>query len=336
MHAVVIREPGGPEVLHYEEVPTPEPGFGEVRVRLRAAGINHRDVWVRRGSFGGLSGPVIPGSDGAGEIDLLGPGVTQWQEGQKVVINPGLSCGTCVACLAGEQPSCPRYRILDGTYAEYVVVPAANLVAMPSGLTFTEAASIGVPFITAEDILIRAQALPGQTLFLWGASGGLGVATLQLAKLRGLKVVAVTRHSGRGDKLKQFHADDVLLWDGSRDIAPEVLALTGQRGVDIVVDSLGQATFAQSLDMVKRGGVVVTVGATTGGTVQYELGRVFRRRITVLGAFMGQNAILGRLLPLFSRGVLVPVIDHTYPLEQADQAHEQLDRGVFGKIILEI
>ncbi|MDA8195075.1 MAG: zinc-binding dehydrogenase [Thermaerobacter sp.] len=336
MHAVVIHEPGGPEVLHYESMPVPEPGIGEVRVRMRAAGLNHRDIWVRTGTSGPFTGPVIPGSDGAGEIDAAGPGVFGIETGKKVVILPGMSCGRCEACLSGQQPACLQYRIFDGTYAEYVVVPQQNVAPMPSGLTFTEAASIGIPFLTAEECLKRAQALPGQTLFLWGATGGLGVAILQLAKLRGVRVIAATRSAARADKLKQLHADDVLVWDGTRDVTGEVLNLTGQRGVDVVVDSLGQLTFAQSLAMARRGGVVVTVGGTTGTTMQCDLAQIFRRRLTILGAFMGQSGILPRLLPLFARGVLLPVIDHTYPLEQADQAHEQLQRGVFGKIVLEL
>lgn len=336
MHAIVIHQAGGPEILKYETVPIPEVGVGQVRVRLRAAGINHRDVWVRSGTVAPAAYPLIPGNDGAGEVDAVGAGVTHTEVGQKVIVIPGLSCGRCEACLSGEQPSCPRYGIFEGTYAEYVVVPEHNIIPMPSALTFTEAASIGVPFLTAEDCLMRAKALPGQTLFLWGASGGLGLAVLQMAKLHGLRVITATRSSVRADRLKNMHADDVIVWDGASNLVSEVQSLTNQRGVDIVVDSLGQVTFNQSLQMVRRGGVVVAVGGTTGGLVQYQLGDVFRRRISILGGFMGHNGILSRVLPLFARGTLVPMIDYTFPLEQADQAHEQLERGVFGKIVLEI
>ncbi|MCY0879757.1 MAG: zinc-binding dehydrogenase [Firmicutes bacterium] len=337
MKAIRIHEPGDISVLRYEEVETPEPGIGQVRVRLRAAGVNHRDIWVRQGLFGPFSAPVIPGSDGAGEVDAIGPGVTRWTVGQKVVINPGLSCGMCRACLRGDQPACPSFRIFEGTYAEYAVVPETNLVAMPGGLTFAEAASIGIPYVTAEDFLIRAGAVPGQSLLLWGASGGLGIAALQLAKLRGLRVLAVTRSASRADRLRQFGADEVIVYAPGDDVSDEVLSLTQGRGVDIVVDSVGRESFFQSLNAVQRGGVVVTVGATTGGQVTLELGRLFRQRVTVLGAYMGSAAALPRLLPLFSRGLLVPVIDNTFPLEQADQAHEQLEQqGVFGKLILSV
>ncbi len=335
MKAICIHEPGDISVLRYEEVDVPEPGVGQVRVRLRAAGVNHRDIWVRRGSTGPFSQPLIPGSDGAGEVDAIGAGVASWSVGQKVVINPGLSCGTCVACTSGNHPACRKFRIFDGTYAEYAVVPEENLVAMPGGLTFAEAASIGIPYVTAEDFLVRAHALPGQTMLLWGATGGLGLATLQLAKLRGLRVMAVTRSQSRSEKLRKYGADDVLIYNSGDDLSDSVMSLTQGRGLDIVVDSVGRESFMQSVSSVTRGGVVVTVGSTTGGQVAFDLAKLFRSRVTLLGAFMGNASILPRILPLFSRGTLIPVIDNSFPLEQADQAHEQMENhGVLGKLIL--
>lgn len=335
MKAIRIHEPGDIRVLRYEDAEVPEPGVGQVRVRLRAAGVNHRDIWVRRGSLGAAPGPIIPGSDGAGEVDAIGAGVTRWSVGEKVVINPGLSCGTCVACTSGNQPACQGFHIFDGTYAEYTVVPEENLAAMPGGLTFAEASSIGIPYVTAEDFLMRAHALPGQTLLLWGATGGLGLAALQLAKLRGMRVIAVTRNNNRADKLRQYGADEVVIAGGETPVSDAVMSFTQNRGADIVVDSVGQESFPESLEAVARGGVIVTVGSTTGGQVSLDLGRLFRSRVTLLGAFMGGASILPRILPLFSRGVLVPIIDSTYPLEQADQAHDHMEQhGVFGKIIL--
>ncbi len=335
MKAIRIHEPGDIAVMHYEDIDIPQPGVGQVRVRLRAAGVNHRDIWVRRGNFGAFPDPVIPGSDGAGEVDAIGAGVTRWSVGQKVVINPGLSCSACPACLKGDHPACRQFRIFDGTYAEYTVVPEENLVAMPGGLTFAEAASVGIPYVTAEDFLIRANALPGQSLLLWGATGGLGLATLQLAKLRGLRVVAVTRSQSRSEKLRQYGADEVLIYTSGDDLSDAVMSLTHGRGLDIVVDSVGRESFVQSLSSIARGGVLVTVGSTTGGQISFDLGRLFRHRVTLLGAFMGSASILPRIMPLFSRGVLVPVIDNSFPLEQADQAHDQMEnQGVFGKLIL--
>lgn len=335
MKAIRIHQPGDVSALQYDEIAVPDPGVGQVRVRLRAAGINHRDIWVRRGRFGPIIDPIIPGSDGAGEIDAIGAGVREWSVGQKVVINPGVSCGSCTACLSGNTPACPSFHIFDGTYADYAILEARNVVAMPGGLTFSEAASIGIPYVTAEDFLVRSGALPGQTVLLWGATGGLGVATLQLAKLRGMRVLAVTRNPSRTEKLRQYGADEVIILGALKEAQDTVMTLTQGRGADVVVDSVGQVSFPVSLDVVARGGVIVTVGTTTGGEVRLDLGSLFRNRITLLGAFMGSASILPRLLPLFSRGILIPEIDTTYPLEQADQAHEQLEhQGVFGKIIL--
>ncbi len=338
MRAVQVHEPGVATVLQYEEVATPVPGCGEVLIRLRAAGVNHRDIWVRQGAFGGFPSPRILGSDGAGEIEAVGDGVVGIQVGQRVVLNPGLACGSCRFCLAGQQPSCAKFKIFDGTYAEYAVVPQSNVVPMPSGLTFAEAASVGVPFITAEDFLQKAEVQPGMTLLLWAANGALGLATLQLAKRRGLRVVAVVRSGFKQvDRLRQFGADEIIRWDAGDDVVTEVMNLTQQQGVDITVDSLGQASFEQSLGATRRGGVVVSVGSTTGGLVSFELGQLFRRRQSIIGAYLGSSAILPRILPLFARGELVPVIDHTFPLEQADQAHEHLETSsIFGKVILEL
>lgn len=337
MYAVRIYEPGGPEALSYEEVDTPEPAAGMVRIKVRAAGVNHREIWQRQGLFGAFAQPQILGSDAAGEVDRLGVGVGRLEEGQRVVINPGLSCGLCSACLAGDQPACARFGLVGGAYAEYMVVPERNVVAMPSGLTFVEAASLGIPFVTAEAAFAAADVRPGQVVVLWGASGGLGMAALQLAKVRGARVVSVTRSAQKQEVLKKFRSDEVLIWDGSSALAPDVQRLTAGRGADVVMDSLGETTFNDSLAMCRRGGVVISVGATTGGKVALELGEIFRRRLTVIGAFLGSSSILPRILPLFARGQLMPVIDHVYPLEQADQAHEQLERGdVVGKVVLEV
>lgn len=337
MHAIRIHQPGDPSVLVYEEVSHPEPGPGEVRVRLRAAGVNHRDIWVRQGAFGAFSEPLIPGSDGAGEIDALGPGARDYAVGQKVVISPGVSCGRCVFCLSGQQNSCPHYRILDGTYAEQIVVPVQNVVPMPSGLTFIEAASIGIPFVTAEDFLTRAQAVSGQTIVVWGANGGVGLATIQLARIRGMRILAIVRSNAFVERLKQVGASDVIVWDGKALLTPDILNMTGSKGCDIVVDSLGQISFMQSLDMVRRGGTVISVGSTAGGKIQMELGQFFRRRLTMLGAYMGSSAILPRILTLFARGTLVPEIDKTFPLQEARDAHIHMEsQRLFGKIVLDI
>lgn len=335
MRAIRVHAPGGPEVLSLDIVERPEPGPGEVQVAVKAAGVNHRDVWMRKGNFGGFPDPVILGSDAAGEVSKVGPGVTGFDVGERVVVNPGMSCGHCQACLSGHDNECIHFHLFDGAYAEHLVVPSNRLVKMPSGLTFAEAAAIGVPYITAEEALVRAGALPGQSIVVWGASGGLGLATVQLAKLRGLRVLAVTRHEVKADKLVREGALDTMVWDGREDLTDQVQRRLGGRGADIVLDSLGSRTFRQSLSMVVRGGTVVTVGATTGGQVDLELGLIFRRRLAVIGIYLGSSGILPRLLALFARGALKPAIDEMLPLEQAAEAHRRMEESqLFGKIIL--
>lgn len=335
MKAIRIHAPGGPDVLAYDDIPAPHPQRGEVLVAVRAAGVNHRDIWQRAGNFGTPPEPLIPGSDAAGEVLEVGANVSDWNVGDRVVINPGLSCGQCPECWSGKDNACAQYRIFDGTYAEQLTVPAHRLVMMPSGITFEEAAAIGVPYITAEEALIRAQTLPGQSLLVWGATGGLGLAAVQLGRLRGMRVMAITRNPDKADRLLREGAHEVLKWDGQEDLTAEVQRRTAGRGVDVVLDSLGSRSFRQSLQMAARGGAVVTVGATTGGGVELELGLIFRRRLTIIGAYMGHSGILPRLLTLFARGALKPVIDTVLPLADAAEAHRRMEHAdLFGKIVL--
>jgi NADPH:quinone reductase-like Zn-dependent oxidoreductase len=335
VYAIRLDAPGDPDILVPREWPDPPLGPGQVRIRIRAAGVNHRDVWVRSGRFGGFARPIVVGSDAAGEVLEVAPDITTWQVGDRVVVNPNRSCGHCIDCLAGRDNACPAFHIWDGAYASTQVVDASQLAAMPSGLTFEEAAAIGVPYVTAEEALVRAGALPGQTLVVFGATGGLGLAVVQLGRLRGLRVIAVTRRASLQERLLQEGAHDVLVADGRRDLAQEVVRRTQGRGADIVFDSVGEPTFGVALGMAARGGVVVTAGATAGGRVTLELGHLFRRRLTVVGAYMGSRSVLGRLLPLFGRGALKPVIDEVLPLEQAPRAHRRMEAGdLFGKIIL--
>jgi NADPH:quinone reductase-like Zn-dependent oxidoreductase len=334
--AVVVHQPGGPEVLGVETVLDPEPGPGEVLVAVRAAGVNHRDVWRRQGALGPVVPPGILGSDAAGEVRAIGPGVTGFVVGDRVVVCPGRSCGRCPACLAGQDDACPAFAIAEGAYAELWVAPEDRVVPMPSGITFEEAAAVGIPYMTAEAALLRADSRPGQSLGVWGATGGLGVAAVQLGRLRGLRVIAVTRRADKADRLLREGAHEVVVGDpAADDLAAEVLRRTGGRGADVVFDSVGQASFGQSLAMAARGGVVVTVGATTGGAVGLDLATVFRRRLTVVGGYLGPRGTLMRLLGLFARGALRPVIDTVLPLAEAGEAHRRLEAAqVFGKIVL--
>ncbi|MDA8199844.1 MAG: zinc-binding dehydrogenase [Thermaerobacter sp.] len=335
MRAILVEQGGGPEVLGIRELPDPVPEYGEVLVRVRAAGVNRRDVWVRSGQFGIPAAGLVPGSDAAGDITAVGPGVVGWQVGDRVVVYPGSSCGRCEACRSGRTNCCPQFSPTNGAYAELMAVPVARLAAMPSGITFEEAATVGVPYLTAEEAWLRTGAQPGQVAVIWGATGGLGVAAVQLARLRGMRVLAVTRDEDKAERLQREGAPEALLWDGQHSLAAEVERRTGGLGADVVFDPLGAATFGQSVTMARRGGVVVTVGTTTGSRVELELREVFTKRLTILGAFLGAAGLLPRLLGLFSRGVLTPVTDRAYPLDEAAEAHRALEAGhVFGNVVL--
>ncbi len=335
MRAILVEQGGGPEVLVVRELPDPVPEYGEVLVRVRAAGVNRRDVWVRRGQFGIPRTGLVLGSDAAGDIMAVGPGVVGWQVGDRVVVYPGASCGRCEACRLGRTNSCPQFSPTNGAYAELMAVPVSRLAAMPSGITFEEAATVGVPYLTAEEAWIRARALPGQVAVIWGATGGLGVAAVQLARLRGMRVLAVTRDEDKAERLQREAGAEALLWDGQHSLAAEVERRTAGLGADAVFDPLGAATFGQSVAMARRGGVVVTVGTTTGSRVELELREVFTKRLTIVGAFLGTAGLLPRLLGLFSRGGLTPVIDRAYPLDEAAEAHRALEAGrVFGNLVL--
>lgn len=335
MRAILVERGGGPEVLIARDLPDPVPEYGEVLVRVRAAGVNRRDVWARRGQFGIGAGGLVPGSDAAGDIAAVGPGVGGWQVGDRVVVYPGVSCGRCESCRSGRTNACPAFSPANGAYAELMAVPATRLAAMPSGITFEEAATVGVPYLTAEEAWIRADTRPGQVAVIWGATGGLGVAAVQLARLRGMRVLAVTRDEDKAERLQREGAQEALLWDGKGSLVAEVERRTGGLGADVVMDPLGAATFGQSVAMARRGGVVVAVGSTTGSRVDLELREVFMKRLTLVGAYLGSAGLLPRLLGLFSRGGLTPVTDRALPLDEAAEAHRQLESGhVFGNVVL--
>jgi NADPH:quinone reductase-like Zn-dependent oxidoreductase len=335
MRAVVVVQGGAPDVMQVMDRPDPVPEYGEVLVRVKAAGVNRRDVWSRRGQFGIPAGGLIPGSDAAGAVAAVGPGVTEWQVGDHVVVYPGAGCGRCEPCRLGRSNACSTFHIVDGAYAELMAVPVDRLVPMPSGLTFEEAATVGVPYLTAEEAWLRAGARPGHTAVVWGATGGLGVAAVQLARLRGLRVLAVTRSDGKAERLVREGAHETLVWDGTSSLVDEVVRRTGGFGADVVLDPLGQATFRQSVAMTRRGGVVITVGTTTGSRVEVELREVFMKRLTVLGAYLGGGGLLSRLLGLFARGALTPVIDRVLPLDEAAEAHRMMEAStLFGNLVL--
>ncbi len=338
MRAAVFHEFGGPEQVRLEDVPTPEPGPGEVRLAVRAVGMNHLDVWVRRGLPVNAPMPHIGGADAAGVVDALGPGVEGIEVGARVVVNPGLSCGHCAWCLAGEQSLCESFRILgehtQGAFAEYVVVPVGNLFPIPEEMPFEEAAAAPLAFLTAWRGLIgRGRLRAGEDVLATGASGGVATAAVQIGALAGARVFAVTS-TPYVERVRALGAD--VVYDRERvDYSREVWQATGKRGVDVILDSVGQATWKQNVRALARGGRLVVYGATTGPTAETDLRLIFWKQVEVIGTTMSSRTEFETVMRLVVRGALHPVVDVVLPLERAADAHARLEAGAqFGNIVL--
>jgi len=342
MKAIVIPKHGGPEVLHYTEIPQPKPGPAEVLLRVRACALNHLDLWVRRGMPNiHFNLPLVPGSDIAGEVAAAGELVNRVRVGEKVVLAPGVSCGECEACSAGNDNQCRKYTLfgygLNGGCAEYVVAPEANVLPMPPGLTFEEAASVPLVFLTAWHMLLtRAQLKPGEDVLVLGAGSGIGSAAIQIAKLIGARVIATAGSAAKLAKARELGADDVID-HSTQKIADEVRRLTSRRGVDVVFEHVGVATWEQSIMSLATGGRLVTCGATTGAAAQLDLRYLFARQLSLLGSFMGSRGELFTVLKLIGEKKLRPVVDRVFPLAEARLAHEYLEgRAQFGKVVLKV
>lgn len=341
MKAVVLSEYGGPEVLRLAEMPEPQIGASEVLVRVRACALNHLDLWLRRGlPTQPLEFPHILGSDIAGEIAQIGPSVTNVRVGDRVLLAPGVSCGHCTQCIAGQDNFCKDYTVfgsgVQGGYAEFVRSPAVNVIPIPGALTFEQAAAIPLVFLTAWHMLLtRARLRPAEEVLVIGASSGAGSAAIQIAKAVGARVIAASTSDAKLAKARELGADDVVTSRG--EFAREVKRLTSGRGVDVVFEHVGQATWEQSIYSLARGGRLVTCGATTGQEGKLNIGYLFARQLSILGSFMGAKSELYAVLELFKRGLLEPVIDCVLLLERAGEAHQRVENHErFGKVVLSI
>ena len=339
--AVVLREHGGPEVLRREALPVEEPGPGQVRVAVRAVAMNHMDLWVRRGGPAfHVEMPHRLGCDVSGVVDAVGPGVSDLDAGTRVVVNPGLSCGVCRACLSGRDNLCPRYRILgenaQGGYGQLLVVPRQNIAPYPGELGFPEAAASLLTFLTAWQMLVdKAAVQPGETVLVHGAGSGVGVAAVQIARLWGARVIATAGSDEKLARARELGAEEGINYR-TADFVAEVKWMTDRRGVDVVFELVGGDTFARSIKATRSGGRIVTCGATSGFSPQIDLRHVFFRQISILGSTMGSKGTLLEVLEHVAAGRLRPVIDRVMPLSQAAEAHRALEaREVFGKIVLE-
>jgi NADPH:quinone reductase-like Zn-dependent oxidoreductase len=295
MRAVVIREHGGPGVLRLEEMADPAPGAGEVLVRVKACALNHLDIWTRKGQVGrSVEFPHILGNDIAGEVAALGSGLDGIDVGQRVMLSPGTSCGRCRACLGGEDNFCRRYRVLGshlpGGYAELVCCPAANVIPLPEGLRVEEAAAFPLVFLTAWHMLVtRARLRMGEDVLVWGASSGVGMAAIQIAKVFGARVVATAGSDAKLEQARELGAE-LTVNHGTGDVVAEVRRFTGKKGADVVIEHPGEATWERSILSLARGGRLVTCGATTGPRGVTEIRHLFAKQLSLLGSYMGSKA----------------------------------------------
>jgi NADPH:quinone reductase-like Zn-dependent oxidoreductase len=340
MKAVVFHQHGGPEVLQYQDVPDPKPGRGEVLIEVRAASINHIDIFLRRGMPGvNIPMPKIVGSDAAGVVRELGPGVSGLQAGQRVTINPGISCGRCEFCAAGFGSQCMSYAMVgehrDGAYAQFVAVPAHIVLPIPDSLSFEEAAAAPLVFLTAWSMMVgKGNIRPGEDVLILGAGAGVGTAAIQIAKMVGCRVFATASSEEKLQRAKELGADFLINYK-TDEFDKKIRELTNKRGVDIVVDYIGADTWVRSLRSARRGGRVLTCGATTGFAPQTDLRQIFFRQVQVFGSTMGSHREFLDVMKCVFRGQLKPVIDRILPLAEARKGHELIEsRAVFGKIVL--
>jgi NADPH:quinone reductase-like Zn-dependent oxidoreductase len=345
MRALALTQLGGPEHLAVLELPEPAaPTADEVAVHIRCAALNHLDLFLTEGVKGiNLSFPHIVGTDGAGVIAAVGPGVSSVRVGDRVALNPGLSCGHCTLCRAGEEPFCRQFHILGehrpGTAAELIVVPERNVAKIPAGMPWPVAAAFPLSTLTAWRMLTtRARLEAGETVLIWGAGGGIALAALLISKELGARAIVTGSSEAKLAKARELGAD-ATFDHGSRppeEIARDVRKLTGS-GVDVVVDSVGQQTWEASLRALRPGGRLVTCGATSGPDVALDLRRLFWFQWSLLGSTMGTRKEFAEVMALARAGKLWPVVDSVVPLAEARSAYERMARGEqIGKLVLEV
>src|SRR3712207_1433474 len=342
MRAVVFHEHGGPEVLRPEERPEPRPRANEVLVEVRACALNHLDVWARKGLPGiEIPLPHILGNDIAGVVREAGELVTWVKPGDEVMLQPGVSCGHCIECLRGQDNVCAEYEILGyrrkGGYAGLVAAPGVNVIPKPKNLSWEEAAALPLVTVTAWHMLVtRAQVRAGEDVLIHAAGSGVGSIGIQIAKLRGARVIATAGSDEKLERARALGADETVNYTRA-DWPKEVRRLTNKKGVEVVFEHTGAETWPGSVSVLARNGRLVTCGATSGYDARTDLRQVFYRHVSLLGSFMGSKAELLDAMKFVERGQLRPVIDRTLPLAEARRAHELMqDRAQFGKLVLEV
>jgi NADPH:quinone reductase-like Zn-dependent oxidoreductase len=340
MKAVIFNQHGGPEVLEYVDVPDPTIKANEVLVEVRACALNHLDIWVRSGMPGiEIPLPHILGNDIAGVVREVGELVSWVHAGDEVMLQPGVSCGHCSACLSGRDNLCRDYDIMgyrrDGGYAQLVAAPAVNVIPKPKNRSWGEAAALPLVTVTAWHMLVtRASVQPGEDVLIHAAGSGVGSVGIQVAKLRGARVIATASSDEKLRKAIELGADEVVNYS-NEDWSKEVKRLTNKRGVDVVLEHTGAATWAGSIASLKNNGRLVTCGATSGFAAQTDIRQIFYRHLTILGSFMGSKSELLEAMKFVENGKIRAVVDQTLPLAEARRAHELMeDRAQFGKLVL--
>jgi NADPH:quinone reductase-like Zn-dependent oxidoreductase len=338
MKAVLLQNRGA-DGVEIREVSDPKPIFGQALVELEASSVNRVDIYMRDSGAGITHTlPQIMGVDGVGRVREI-KGESSLKIGQRVAIYPYQFCGSCEFCLSGEQPLCRRAKLLgehiDGTFAEYICMPLQSLIPLPEDIDPAEAACLGVAYLTAWRMVFgKAKAMAGKTALIVGAGGGVALASLQLCKVAGCKVIATTNGAAKMDKLKKLGADAVINYR-KEDVVERVKELTGLNGVDFAVDNVGESSWSSTLKCVKRGGDIITCGATTGGHPSAELQRLFIRQLSVHGSTMGNLYEFSNVLKTFKEGLFSPIIDSKFSLQDAKLAIDRMDAvDRFGKVVL--
>jgi NADPH:quinone reductase-like Zn-dependent oxidoreductase len=343
MKAIRFNHHGdSPDVLKLVELPDPKPGLGEVLVSLKAAGLNHLDIWVRNGLPGvKLPLPHIPGSDGSGVVTEVGAGVTNVKPGDRVILSPGMGCGTCEKCTGNWDSLCDAYHLLglqvDGTYCEKIVVAARRVLKVSEKLSFEEWAASPLVFLTAWHMLHTHGGLKSTDRVLIHAAGsGIGQAAIQLARLAGAEVITTVGSDEKAAKAKALGAQTVINYRKAG-FAQGVLDATGGKGVDLLFEHIGPETWTENLKCLAKGGRMVTCGATSGPKIEMDLRFLYMRQYTIKGAYMGSHAELLEVVRLLEAGRVKPVVDSVFPLDRVRDAHAHMEsRGNFGKIVLKI
>ncbi len=343
MKAILINQHGAPDVLGVGEIARPEPKENEVLVKLAFAGINHVDIWIRKGSPAyPVKFPHIIGADGAGTVEALGKDAEGVSVGDRVLLFPGVSDGTCAMCRKGLENQCDNFAMLGakrhGTYAEYISVPDSNVVAIPDDFSFEKAAAFPLAYVTAWHMLIgKAKLTAGESVLVLGAGSGIGAASIQIAKWKGAKVFAVTTSRHKVNKLKSLGADDVFFEEKDSDFSTWAIKHTDGRGVNVVVEHVGPATWEKSVKSLARYGRLVTCGATTGPTATLDLRYVFSRDLSIHGAYLGTQREFQDLCNVVFKGEISPTVDKIYPLEEAATAHDYVEgKQQTGKVLLKV